>query len=520
MDVLYNKRLPGLPSPATRTWNGMIRSTRLDQDPAERKQEMKLRPETGLTFDDVLLVPRCSSIRSRKDVSTSAELAAGIRLNIPIISANMDTVTEQRMAITMAQQGGIGILHRFMSIEQQAEAVHKVKRAESLVVDHPETIQSNVTVGDARVRMAESGVGGLMVIDAESRLLGIVTTRDVLLANGGQEPIESVMTPLDKMVVAGVEESLDTARKKLHEHRVEKLPLIDSQGRVVGLITAQDIVKIQEHPNATKDSRGRLRVGVAIGVRPDDLDRAAACVEAGADVLVVDIAHGHSDHTMNMVKRLKVAFPHVAVIAGNVATAAGVEDLADAGADAIKVGVGSGSICITRIVTGFGVPQLTAISDCAEAARRVKIPIIADGGLRTSGDITKALAGGANTVMVGSMLAGTDESPGVTIVRQGRRYKVVRGMASLSANVERRKLDKGQELADEEWSEVVPEGVEALVPYRGSVVDILNQLVGGVRSGLSYAGAHTIEELWDKAEFIRITGAGMKESGAHDVETI
>jgi IMP dehydrogenase len=478
---------------------------------------MKIRPDVGLTFDDVLLVPKRSDIRSRKDVTTAATLVPGIRLNIPIVSANMDTVTETAMAIAMAQMGGIGILHRFMPVTTQVDCVRRVKRAESLVVQDPITIQGDATVGDARLHMAETGVGGLMVVDEQNHLLGVVTTRDVLLANGNPDPIQTVMTPLDRLVVSNHGESLETARKKLHEFRVEKLPLIDEEGRVVGLITAQDIVKIQEHPFATKDSRGRLRVGVAIGVQSDDLHRAEACLEAGADVLVVDIAHGHSAHTIRMVSDLKQRFPDAPVVAGNVASPQAVQDLCDAGADAIKVGVGAGSICITRIVTGFGVPQLTAIIECAEIAQKLGVPIIADGGLRTSGDITKALAGGANTVMVGSMLAGTDESPGMPIVRQGRRYKVVRGMASLTANVARRKMDREGELAAEEWAEVVPEGVEAMVPYRGSVHDILQQLVGGLRSGMSYAGAQTIEELWERAEFVRITNAGLQESGAHDV---
>ena len=297
---------------------------------------------------------------------------------------------------------------------------------------------------------------------------------------------------------------------------LKNCPLVDEENHVVGLITVQDIVKIQEHPYATKDSRGRLMVGVALGARAEDLERAAACAEAGADVFVVDIAHGHSEHTMEMVRQLKRHFPQVPVIAGNVASYDGVCDLAEAGADAVKVGIGAGSICITRVVTGFGVPQLTAIADCAEAGQKVGIPIIADGGVRNSGDLVKALAAGASTVMLGSMLAGTDESPGAPIVRDGRRYKVVRGMASLTANVDRRTLDKG-EMAEEDWADVVPEGVEAVVPYRGSVGDILYQLVGGLRSGLSYAGAHSIEELWQKAEFIRITPAGQKESGPHDV---
>lgn len=481
---------------------------------------MKLRTDPGITFNDVLLVPKRSSIRSRKDASTGSWLTPGIRLNVPILSANMDTVTEARMAVVMAQEGGIGILHRFMSIERQAESVRRVKRAENIVVDEPLQIEPGATVGQARTRMADADVGGLVVVDETGRLLGVVTTRDVLLAEDAQAQVFTVMTPRERLVVAGPGESMDQARQKLYQHRIEKLPLVDEMDRVIGLITAQDIIKIQEHPSATKDLRGRLVVGVALGAKlSEDLNRAAACADAGADVFVVDIAHGHSDHTIEMVRQLKKNFPKIPVIAGNVATAEGVCDLAEAGADAVKVGIGAGSICITRIVTGFGVPQLTAIADCAEAGQKVGVPIIADGGVQTSGDLVKALAAGASTVMIGSMLAGTEESPGAPIMRDGRRYKVVRGMASLTANVERRSLEKG-EVAEEEWGEVVPEGVEAMVPYRGSVRDILYQLVGGLRSGLSYAGAHTIEELWENAEFIRITPAGERESGPHDVSKI
>jgi IMP dehydrogenase len=480
---------------------------------------MKVRENVGLTFDDVLLVPRRSLIRSRKDVSTATWLCPGIRLAIPILSSNMDTVTETRMAIAIAQQGGIGILHRFMSIEEQADCVRKVKRAENLVVEEPFTISPHATVDQARQYMQEAEVGGLMVVDLQGVLLGIVTTRDVLLAQNGEFHVTQVMTPSDRLVVGQENETFEDARKLLFEHRIEKLPLVDKQGRLKGLITVQDIVKIQHHPDATKDGRGRLRVGVAIGARPEDMTRGAACVEAGADVLVVDIAHGHSDHTIAMVKQLKERFPQVPVIAGNVATAEGVRDLAEAGADAVKVGVGSGSICITRMVAGFGVPQLTAIGDCAEAGHALHVPIIADGGIRNSSDLTKALAAGASTAMLGSLLAGTDESPGAPVIRNGQRFKVVRGMASLTANVDRRLLEK-EEIADEEWAEVVPEGVEAFVPYRGSVVDILHQLVGGLRSGLSYAGACSIEELWEAAEFVRITPAGMKESNPHDVTMV
>ena len=295
------------------------------------------------------------------------------------------------------------------------------------------------------------------------------------------------------------------------------MPLVDAEGRVAGLITVQDIIKIQQHPDATKDNRGRLRVGVAIGVRSDDMQRAEACLKAGADVLLVDIAHGHSSHTMRMVERLKKRWPDIPVIAGNVAEPQGVHDLVSAGADAVKVGVGAGSICITRVVTGFGVPQLTAVAECAEAGQKLGIPIIADGGVRTSGDLTKALAAGASSVMLGSLLAGTEEAPGAPVVRDGRQYKVVRGMASLTANVERRRLDADAVIREEDWNEIVPEGVEAFVPYRGEVADVLHQLVGGVRSGMSYAGAETIEQLWKNAEFIQISAGGLRESGSHDV---
>lgn len=479
---------------------------------------MRIRPDDGLTFDDVLLVPRYSRIRSRSSVNTSVFLTPGIRLAIPIVSANMDTVTESQMAVTLAQEGGIGILHRFMTIEQQAASVERVKRAESFVVEHPDSIFPQTTVAEARMKMGEAGIGGLLVVDEDGHLCGMATTRDVLLAPDESQPISAVMTGLDRLVTAPVSETLEEARQTLYTHRVEKLPLVDGEGRVVGLITAQDILKIQEHPHATKDEKGHLRVGVAIGARADDLDRAEACLNAGADVLVVDIAHGHSQHVIDMVKALKKRFPAAPVIAGNVASGEATRDLIEAGADAVKVGVGPGSICITRVVTGFGVPQLTAVSESAEVARALGRPIIADGGIRTSGDLTKAVAAGASTVMIGGMLAGTDESPGAPIVRNGRRFKVVRGMASLTANIERKSIEKDARLQDDDISQVVPEGVEAIVPYRGSVKDILHQLVGGLRSGLSYAGAETIEQLWDNAEFIRITPAGVRESGAHDVD--
>jgi IMP dehydrogenase len=481
---------------------------------------MKIRTEIGLTFDDVLLVPRRSRIRSRSAVDTSTWLTPSIRLSIPLISANMDTVTEAPMAIAMAQAGGIGILHRFMPVERQAEAVRRVKRAESFIVENPVTILPDLSLEQARQRMLESAIGGLVVVDEEGRLLGILTKRDVLLAQDPEATVGTLMTPREQMVVAPEGESLDEARLTLHSQRIEKLPLVDGDNRVRGLITAQDIIKIQEHPHATKDSKGRLRVGVAIGVRSSDIDRAGACIEAGADVLVVDVAHGHADHVIEIVKKLKENFPKVPVIAGNVATREGVCDLAEAGADAVKVGVGSGSICTTRIVTGFGVPQLTALLDCAAEGHKLNVPVISDGGIRTSGDLTKALAAGASTAMVGSLLAGTDESPGASVIREGRRYKIVRGMASLTANVARKEIEIQGEVEPDEWEKVVPEGVEAMVPYRGGVEDILHQMVGGLRSGMSYAGVETLPDLWEAAEFIRITTAGERESKPHDVRLL
>lgn len=481
---------------------------------------MKIRPTEGLTFDDVLLVPQRSSVASRSAVNTSALLTRRVKLAIPIVSANMDTVTESPMAIAMAQAGGLGIIHRFMRMERQAAEVARVKRAESYVVEDPATIAPSATVAQARARMAEGGIGGLLVTDIEGRLLGMLTARDILLLSDATVPVETIMTPLARLTTAPVGTDLESARRALHAHRIEKLPLVDEAGRVRGLITSQDIVKLAHHPLATKDSKGRLRVGAAIGARPDDLDRAAACVNAGADVLVVDIAHGHADHALQMVRALKQRFAEVEVVGGNVATAAGVRDLAEAGADAVKVGVGPGSTCITRIVAGFGVPQLTAIIDCAEAARAAGVPLIADGGVRTSGDLTKALAAGADTVMLGSLLAGTEESPGASVIREGRRYKVVRGMASLTANVDRKALEQSGEVDPEQWEQVVPEGVEAVVPYRGAAADVLHQLVGGLRSGLSYAGATSLKELQQNAEFIRVSPAGVRESGPHDVQTV
>lgn len=417
---------------------------------------MKLRSHDGLTFDDVLLVPKRSRIRSRFAVTTRARFSRNIEIAIPLISSNMDTVTESTMAIAMARAGGIGVIHRFMSIEKQANEVKRVKRAESIMVESPQHIAPSATIDDAKHMMAELDIGGLVVLDEHGCLVGLVTTRDVMFEKNTARPVCEVMTPREKLITVQANTSLDDARELLHANRLEKLPVVNADHHLVGLITAQDIVKAEESPDATKDKNGRLRVAVAVGVKSDDLDRAEACIKAGADALVVDIAHGHADFAMDMVRALKQRFPNIDVVGGNIATADGVRDMVEAGADAVKVGVGAGSICITRIVTGFGVPQLTAIADCAEAGHELHIPVIADGGIRTGGDLTKALAAGASTAMIGSLLAGTDESPGKAMVRDGRRVKIVRGMASLSANIDRREVELRREVDPADWEKACP----------------------------------------------------------------
>ncbi len=429
----------------------------------------------------------------------------------------MDTVTESSMAIAMARAGGIGVLHRFMTIDKQAGEIGRVKRAEGFIVEQPYTLSVNASVKDAKQKLAAHDIGGLLVVDDAGALAGLVSTRDLMFERDDAKPVRDVMTPREKLITVTEGATLDTAREILHAHRLEKLPVLGHDGSLQGLITAQDIVKLELWPNATKDARGRLRVAAALGTKAADHERAAACVKAGVDALVIDIAHGHSDSVIEMTQALKARFPTVDIVAGNVASGPGAHDLIEAGADAIKVGVGAGSICITRIVTGFGVPQLLAVDECAQVCQAAGVPLIADGGIRTSGDMTKALAAGASTVMLGSLLAGTDEAPGASVVRNGRRFRVVRGMASLTANIDRQEVDLKREVDPEEWERVVPEGVEAMVPARGPVKDVLFQLVGGYRSGLSYAGAHNIQTLWQNAEFMRITSAGKAESGAHDV---
>ena len=471
--------------------------------------------DVGLTFDDVLLVPRRSSVSTRRQIDTRTRLCRGIDLAIPIVGASMDTVTEAAMAIAIAREGGIGIIHRFLPIADHEAEVRRVKRAESVVIETPYTVGPEATVRQAAAFMEEHGSAGVLVVDRDRRLLGIVTARDVLFEEHTR-PITAVMTPRERLITAPAGTPVEEAKQILHRHRIEKLPLVDSQGRLVGLITSRDIQSRLRYPQATKDLKGRLRVGAAIGVRGDYLERAEALAAAEVDVLVIDIAHGHSDLALETIDAVRARCGSVPLIAGNVATPEGVQDLVARGVDGVKVGVGPGSTCTTRVVTGAGVPQLTAILTCAEAGRGADVPVIADGGIRGSGDLVKALAAGAETVMLGNLLAGTEESPGTSVSRNGRQYKVYRGMASLWTSAERRDMPQDDELL----SEIVPEGIEAIVPYRGKVSAVLTQLLGGLRSGMSYCGATTLGELRAHARFIRVTEAGLREGMPHDVDPL
>ncbi len=473
----------------------------------------------GITFDDVLLVPKKSPIVSRSQTSLKTKLSANININIPIISANMDSVTESNMAIALAREGGIGIIHRFMTIQEQVEQVLKVKRSESVIIEQPYTINSTDTIKKANIIMSENGVSGLLVTDQNDRLNGIITRRDTVFEKNLDTIVSELMTK--EVISAKAGTTIEQAKEILHKNKIEKLPIIDEEKRILGLITGKDILKMEQYPNASKDKKGRLLVGAAVGVKGDYLERTESLLSNGADVIVVDIAHGHSDNAINTVKLIKKAFPSCELIAGNVATGKGTEDLIKAGVDAVKVGVGSGSICITRIVTGSGVPQLTAIIDSVKIAKKYDIPIISDGGTRTSGDLTKALAAGSSSVMIGSMFGGTDESPGKTLVKNGKKYKMYRGMASFYASLGRKYRENPETVVDaDDLNDYVPEGVEAMVPYKGSVIEIIRQLVGGLRSGLSYCGANTIDKMQENAEFIKITASGFKESQPHDVDVI
>ncbi|KPU80945.1 inosine-5-monophosphate dehydrogenase [Nitrosopumilus sp. PRT-SC01] len=471
----------------------------------------------GLTFDDVLLVPKYSDITSRSQTDLSTKLSRNISINIPFVSANMDTVTESLMAMAMARAGGIGIIHRFLPIQEQADEVLKVKRSGSVMIENPYSISPEKSIQDALDYAENKDISGLLVVDPNTKLIGIITERDLLFANRNDH-IQDVMTK--DVVTAKPGVTLDEAKEILHKHRIEKLPIVNDSGIIKGLITSKDITNNADYPNASKDKKGRPLVGAAVGVKGDFLERSESLLEAGADVLVVDIAHGHSENALSTVRNIKKAFPNCELIAGNVATAQGTEDLIKAGVDAVKVGVGSGSICITRVITGSGVPQLTAVIDCAKIGKDHDIPIISDGGTRTSGDATKGLAAGASSVMIGSMFGGTDESPGTVLTKNGKRFKVYRGMASLAASIGRKSKLTGSISLDDDLNDYVAEGVEAMVPYKGTVTDMLKQLTGGVRSGLSYCGAHTILQMQNNAEFIKMSRAGFAESQPHDVSLI
>jgi IMP dehydrogenase len=468
----------------------------------------------GLTFDDVLLVPAASDVLP-KDVSTATRLTREIALEIPIVSAAMDTVTEARLAIALAREGGIGILHRNLSIEAQVAEVDKVKRSESGMIVEPVTLRPDSLVGEALTLMERYRIAGVPIVDDAGRLVGILTNRDLRFEPDRAQPVSALMTERD-LVTAPVGTTLEEAEEILHRNKIEKLPVVDADGVLRGLITVKDIRKRIQYPLATKDERGRLRVGAAVGVGPDAVERAAALVEAEVDVLVVDTAHGHARGVQEMVARIRSEHD-VQIIAGNVATAEAAEALIDAGADAVKTGVGSGAICTTRIVAGVGVPQLTAVVDCVRAAARHDVPVISDGGITSSGDIAKALAAGADAVMLGSMLAGTDEAPGEIVISHGERFKEYRGMGSLGAMKARGfSADRYFQGDVEDSDKLVPEGIEGRVPYKGPLRPIVHQLVGGVRQAMGYVGAPTIEAL-KEARFVRITGAGLRESHPHSI---
>ncbi len=468
----------------------------------------------GLTFDDVLLVPAHSQVLPR-DVQLTTRLSRNIQLNIPLVSAAMDTVTEARTAITMAREGGIGIIHKNFTIHEQALEVDKVKKSESGMIVDPITMRPHQKIREALDIMAKYRISGVPITKVDGKLVGILTNRDLRFETNLDLPISDRMTKKN-LVTVPVGTTLEQAKEHLKHTRVEKLLVVDDHKNLKGLITIKDIEKIKKYPNACKDSLGRLRVGAAVGPTPDMIARADALIKAGADVIVIDTAHGHAQGVIDAVRHLKSTFPHVDLIAGNIATAEAAEALIAAGVDAIKVGIGPGSICTTRVVAGIGVPQITAISDCSAVAKRCGVPLIADGGIKYSGDLTKALAAGADVVMIGSLFAGTEESPGDTILYQGRAYKGYRGMGSIAAMKEGSKDRYFQGDVDNDIK-LVPEGIEGMVPLRGPLSANIHQLTGGIRAGMGYTGTATIRELQENSRFIRITGAGLKESHVHDV---
>lgn len=468
----------------------------------------------GITFDDVLLVPRYSTTLPR-DANTGAKLTRSISIRIPIISSAMDTVTESAMSIAIAREGGIGIIHKNMSVARQAEEVDKVKRSESGMIRKPVTARTSTTLEDARALMTRYKVSGFPVVDGENRLIGIVTNRDMRFATNGFQSVGDVMTSAN-LITAPLGTTLDDAEKILQEHRIEKLPVVDADGKLAGLMTVKDIQKKKRYPNSAKDEHGRLLVGAALGIAPDTIDRVEALLEVGVDVVVVDTAHGHTKGVLDMVARIKKQYPDLQVIGGNIATADAASALIDAGADAVKVGIGPGSICTTRVVAGVGVPQVTAIMNVASVAAKHNVPVIADGGVKQTGDVPKAIAAGADTVMVGGLLAGHDESPGEKVQLEGRAYKVYRGMGSLGAMGEG-SADRYFQDVEDELAKLVPEGIEGRVPFKGNVSETIYQLVGGLRAAMGYCGCSTLEEMKQNAQFVRMTAAGLRESHPHDI---
>ncbi|HRT68885.1 MAG TPA: IMP dehydrogenase [Bacilli bacterium] len=469
----------------------------------------------GLTFDDVLLVPQKSEILP-SEVSLKTRLTNKIILNIPILSAAMDTVTTSRMAIAIAREGGLGFIHKNMTIEEQSHQVDIVKRSESGMILNPITLPINSTAKEAERILSLYRISGLPIVDDNNKLMGIVTNRDLKYLKETDCLVTEIMTK-DNLVTGKRGTTLEEARYILWKHRIEKLPIVDDDYKLVGLITSKDIDNVIQYPNATKDEKGRLRVGAAVGIGKDSLSRVESLVKAGVDVIAIDSAHGHSQNVVDLLKKVKATFPNLDVVVGNIVTKEAAVELIDAGADALKVGIGPGSICTTRVVAGVGVPQITAVKDVYEYAKTKNIPVIADGGIKLSGDITKALAAGANTVMLGSILAGCKESPGEEVIYQGRKFKVYVGMGSLAA-MKRGSADRYFQDQNSSISKLVPEGIEGRVAYKGEVADTIFQLCGGIKSGMGYCGARTIEELQEKATFIKITNAGLKESHPHDVD--
>lgn len=469
--------------------------------------------EQGLTFDDVLLLPAYSEVLPR-EVNLSSQLTRGLRLNAPIVSAAMDTVTDGRLAIAIARQGGIGIVHKNMTIAQQAEQIRMVKRSESGMIVDPVTLEADATVGDARQLMQRHRIGGIPIINGNGILVGILTNRDLRFEKDVNRAVRDIMTT-ENLVTAAVGTTLDQAKDILQSHKIEKLPVVGDAMKLEGLITYKDIMKVRNYPNACKDSYGRLVVGGAIGVTADMLERVQALVNVNVDAITIDTAHGHSRGVLDAVRKAKDSFPDLQIIGGNVATGAAAKALVDAGADGVKVGVGPGSICTTRIVAGVGVPQLSAIHNAYEALKGTGVPIIGDGGIRYSGDIVKALAAGASTIMAGSLFAGVDESPGETILYDGRKFKVYRGMGSLGA-MNKGSKDRYFQDVEDDVKKLVPEGIEGRIPYKGSLAEVVNQYLGGLRAGMGYCGAATIEGLLN-AQFVRISGAGMAESHPHNI---